>query len=224
MSFSGSRFSFFAAILAVALGIFTTTARADTYQLILVGGGNDNLYGIDRSGDLVVTYLGNCSGPFTSCYQEDTITGTALPPTSSPPALSYDNGTSCTSPLPTFFSGLGACKSNNGHEVFGGEYFNPGLATTLCAGPISGQAESIFCTNGGDLKGIFTGFNPFADWHHGSADGLVLNAAGDFGVLDGLDSEVFLGVDLTPEPNTLLLVGAGCISLFWIARRRVVHS
>jgi hypothetical protein len=56
MSFFGRQLPFFAAILAVTLGIFTTTASADTYALILVGYARTNVYGIDGSGDLVVTY------------------------------------------------------------------------------------------------------------------------------------------------------------------------
>ena len=166
----------------------------------------------------------SCPGP--GCYHEVTPAGVFFAPTALPPSLAYDNGSPCTGALPTFFSGPGACVSNNGHEVFGGWYYNPVLATTLCAGPTSGVAEGIFCGNNGTLIGIFTGFDPFADWFSGSADEIVLNAAGDFGVVDGRDDKAFLGVDLTtptPEPNTLILVGAGCLSLFWVLRRRVVH-
>jgi hypothetical protein len=220
MSSFGRRFPFFTAIIAVALGIFTTTASADTYKLILVGGARTNVYGIDGSGDLVVTYV-SCPGP--GCYQEVTPADTFFPPTALPPSLAYDNGSPCTGGLPAFFSKLGAAICNNGHEVFGGEYYNPVLATTLCAGPISGLAEEVFCGNHGELIGLFTGFDPFADWFSGSGDMIVLNAAGDFGVVDGRDDQVYLAIDQTPEPNTLLLVGAGCLSLFSVLRRRVLH-
>ena len=224
MSSVGRQLPFFAAIIAVALCIFPTPASADTYKLILAGGARDSVYGIDSSGDLVISiFSGDCF-----CYQEVTPAGAFLAPTALPPSLSYDNGSPCSGGLPTYFSKLGAATCNNGHEVFGGEYYNPVLATTLCAGTISGLAETIFCANDGDLIGLFTGFDPFADYlGHMSGDRIVLNAAGDFGVNDGRDEAVYLGVDLTtlatPEPNTFILVGAGCISLFWVLRRRVVH-
>ena len=173
MSSVGRQLPFFAAIIAVALGIFTTTASADTYKLILAGGARDSVYGIDSSGDLVISiFNGGCPGLGTPCYGEVTPADVFLGETPLPPTLSYDNGSPCTGGLPTDFSLLGQATCNNGHEVFGGEYYNPVLYTTLCAGPISGLAENLFCTNHGELLGVFTGFDPFADWIRGSGDRL----------------------------------------------------
>lgn len=225
MFFSGRQLPFFAAILAVAFCIFTPTATADPYKLILAGGSTASVYGIDRYGDLVISIRnGGCSGPNTLCYEEVTPADVFSALTALPPSLPYDNGSPCTGGLPADFSVLGQNICNNGHEVFGGDYYNPALYTTLCAGPISGLGELTFCGNNGDLIGLFTGFDPFADYlGHLSGDEIVLNAAGDFGVDDGIHEQVDLGVDLVPEPNTLILVGAGCLSLFWLLRRRVIH-
>ena len=222
MSFPGRRLPLFAAIVAVVLALVPACASADPYHLVLAGGSNASVYGIDRYGDLVFSILnGGCSGPGTLCYDEISSTGVPLAVTALPPSLPYDNGTPCSGALPTGFSLVGAATCNNGHEVFGGEYYNPALVPTLCVGPTSGALHT-FCVNNGDLIGLFTGFNPFTDYFAISGDRIVLNAAGDFGVNDGLHEQVDLGIDLVPEPNTLALVAAGCLSLFWIARRRLI--
>jgi hypothetical protein len=227
---SCKRLPFFIAAVAVALAIFTHTASADSYHLISLGSDNGkNIYGIDTSGDLVVENLnGDCSGPYTACYFETSPTGAPLGVTALPPSLSYDNGSPCTGAPPAGFYELGAAKCNNGREVFGGEYYNPALYTTLCAGPISGLAETIFCGNDGELLGVFTGFDPFADWIQASGDEIDLNAAGDFGFIDGRDEITYLAIDLTPsttpEPGTVDLVATGGLALFWVLRRRFVHA
>jgi hypothetical protein len=226
---SRKQLQFFSAAVVVAFAIFTHAASADSYQVINLGSddsGRIDIYGIDTSGDLVVDFMGDCSGPYSPCYFETSSTGVPLGETALPPSLSYDNGSSCTGALPAGFIELGGAICNNGREVLGGAYYNPTLYTTLCAGPISGPAETSFCANGGELLGVFTGFDPFADWIHGSGDQIVLNAAGDFGVVDGRDDTIYLAIDLTPtpEPGSVDLVATGGLALFWVVRRRFVHA
>lgn len=209
----------FIATLVLALGAFTTAASADSYNLIYLGPetGGVYLYGIDTSGYLVTgnsilgTYYETSPADVTQVF-------------TTPPSLSYNDGGACTGGVPAGFSVLGEAVCNNGHEVFGGSYDNPALFTTLCSGPISGSAETIFCGNHGYLLGIFTGFDPFNDWIQGSGDQIVLNASGDFGVIDAARDSIYLAIDLTPEPSSVVLAATGCIVLLWVGRRRLLRA
>jgi hypothetical protein len=90
----------------------------------------------------------------------------------------------------------GVC--NNGHEIYGGIY--------------------------GNILGVWTGPDPIADLllNPGSFDGGFINANGDAVFIDGFDDTLISAVDLstiTPEPDSLLLVGTGGLALLGVLRR-----
>jgi hypothetical protein len=196
--------SFAAAILTIAASLFTAppNANADTYQIFNLGGANPrNIFGIDTAGTVVVSDVlcpvGNTSPCYQTFFDGVATSGFLL----APPSLTYDNGSPCTPTVPAgtaVFNG----ECNNGREVFGA-LFNSPL-----------------------VQGVFIGPDPVADFFHsGSADKIVLNAAGDFAWTDGLDEELFEAVDLTtdstvPEPNSMLLLGTGVLAAAGVVRRR----
>ena len=221
---------FAAAIVIVALlSAAAIPAFADSYQLRVVGDGNgENIYGIDSSGDVVIDVApGICQGlgfGYGSCYQTYSRAGIASVVSANPPNLAYDNGGTCTGTLPADFFVLNASACNNGREVFGGEYENTVLASTLCTTAVSG-AEAEFCANNGLLIGIFTGFDPFADFIGGlSGDKIDLNQSGDFAVISGRTEFIYQAIDLTavPEPDNVVLVGTGGLLLLGFARRKLL--
>jgi hypothetical protein len=96
-------------------------------------------------------------------------------------------------------------------------------------------ASKSVCNNG--RTGFGSRFNPNSDEDGvytgpgssltlvdpaGTTDAAFLNSSGDFAWTDGLREENFEAIDLTtPEPNSLLLVGTGCLSMFCLLRRKL---
>jgi hypothetical protein len=187
----------FAAILPLAVTPFLVPVRlhADTYKIINLGTDNEHsIVDIDTSGDLIIF------NEFTLDYETYT-NGVLVNTTSTLPSLTYDNGTPCS--VPSGFALATGSKSvcNNGRTGFGSR-FNPNLDE---AGVYTGPVSSL------------TLVDP-----DGSADTAVLNASGDFAWSDGVFEDNFEAIDLTtPEPNSLLLVGTGCLSLFCVLPRKL---
>lgn len=130
--------------------------------------------------------------------------GVVVNTTSTLPSLIYDNGTPCSSSIPSGFAGVpgGKVVCNNGRIGFASRT-NPNL----------------------DPDGVYTGTisSPTLVRSVGTVDLAVLNGSGDFAWSDGLDEENFEAIDLTvPEPGSLLLVGTGFLSLFSVLRRKTV--
>jgi len=202
----------FVAIVLVAAGVFaasTKPACADTFQVLDLGTDNGHtLVGIDDSGRVVIEAL-NLNPPFTPIYQT-WVNGVDVSNSSSPPSLSYDNGTPCvpTVSAPVILDPVSTPpKCNGGHEVYLGLFGSP------FPGIFTGPNLSDFLTLP-NLSGFV------------SLDHLDLNAFGDAVLDDGADDEIFEAVDLTtasvPEPGTVFLLGTGVLVLMGPIRRWMV--
>jgi hypothetical protein len=186
----------FAAIfpLAAALSLVPAQVYADTYKIVNLGTDNgSNIVGIDNLGEVVIHNL-------ILVDFETFSDGVLVNTTSTLPSLTYDNGTPCS--VPSGFAQSGKSVCNNGRTGFG-SFSNPN----------------------GDPAGVYTG--PLSsptrvDSFGASADAAFLNSYGDFAWSDGQLEDNFEAIDLTtPEPNSLLLVGTGCLSLFFVLRRKL---
>ena len=186
-----------AAILPLAAALILVPARvhADTYKIVDLGDDNGrSIVGIDTLGQVVIF------NGFTSDYLTY-ANGVLVNTTSTLPSLTYDDGAPCS----------------------------------ILAGFVAAQASETVCNNGrigfasrfntnSDPDGVYTGplssltlVQPF-----GTDDFAVLNSSGDFAWSNGILEDNFEAIDLTtPEPNSLLLVGTGCLSLFAILRRKL---
>jgi hypothetical protein len=182
--------------LAAALFLVPAQLHADTYKIYDLGGtpGGEVIVGIDNLGEVVI-------------HDEllfDYLTysnGVLVNTTSTLPSLTYDNGTPCSVPSGFALDLPSQSVCNNGRTGFGSRS-NPNL----------------------DESGVYTG--PVSSLTlvdpNGTTDEAFLNSSGDFAWEDGRLEENFEAIDLTtPEPNSLLLVGTGCLSLFCVLRRKL---
>ena len=181
---------------------FNTQAFADTYQIFNIGATFvGTIYGIDDSGTAVIAKF-TCSPP-SSCY-EVFVDGVLSYQIATPPALNYDNGTSCATPAG--LNSLGETVCNNGLVVFGSRYNSNGDPDGLYEGPYSDPQ--------------FIESSPSAN-----ADFINLNSVGDFTFSDGLTENNYVALDLTrrqtPEPTSFVLLGTGVLGLIGVARRNV---
>jgi hypothetical protein len=187
-----------AAILPLAAALFLVPAQlhADTYTIVDLGTSQDRLIvGIDTSGEVVIF------NQITFDYLTY-ASGVLVNTTSTLPSLTYDDGTPCSQPAGFSAPSGGEIICNNGRIGFGSQFNTNGDPDGVYTGPISS----------------LTLVDPF-----GTADfSAVLNSSGDFAWTDGFRDENFEAIDLTtPEPGSLLLVGTGCVSLFWVLRRKL---
>jgi hypothetical protein len=185
----------FAAILPLAATPFLVPARvhADTYKIVDLGDDNNRtIVGIDTLGQVVIF------NGFTLNYLTYS-NGVLVNTTSTLPSLTYDDGTFCGVPSGFAVDSVSVC--NNGRTGFGSQA-NPN----------------------GDPGGVYTG--PVSSLTlvepAGSNVSAFLNSSGDFAWSNGFIEENFEAIDLTtPEPNSLLLVGTGFISMFCLLRRKL---
>jgi hypothetical protein len=185
----------FAAILPLAATPFLVPARvhADTYKIIDLGSDNNRtIDGIDNLGQVVIF------DGFTLNYLTYS-NGVLVNTTSTLPSLTYDDGTLCSVPSGFAVDSVSVC--NNGRTGFGSRANPNADPDGVYTGPISS----------------LTLVEPF-----GTNVAAFLNSSGDFAWSDPFIEENFEAIDLTtPEPNSLLLVGTGFISMFCLLRRKL---
>jgi hypothetical protein len=202
---SSSFRSCFAATALIVLALIAThQTKADTYQITVIDHTqNENFFGIDDNGDFVVNDSNNsfkCGGMVGDPCFEVFLVGQSPFFSTTAPLLNFDNGASCAVVLDASFApqptAPGIC--NNGHEIFGAF---TGVVLGVFAGP--------------DVSDLILG--------GGSFDGGHINANGDAVFIDGLADELIFAQDLTtaatPEPNSLILFGTGCLSILGALRR-----
>ena len=186
-----------AAILPLTATLFLVPAQlhADIYKLVDLGDDNGrSIVGIDTSGQVVI------ANGILFEYQTYS-NGVLVNTTSTLPSLTYDDGTPCSVPSGFALAQSSESVCNNGRTGFGSRSNPNGDTSGIYTGPVS--SLSFFDSSG-------------------STDGAFLNASGDFAWSDGVHEENFEAIDLsTPEPASLFLVGTGCLSLFFLLRKKL---
>jgi hypothetical protein len=196
-------FSLIAIFIQTSL-LIPSPALADTYKVFTLDSDEARfVYGIDASGDVVLTVdadsQGNC-GDVVNCYETFIGGALAFRANAPPPAFTIDDGTPCNPALPPGFTLLHAV-CNNGREVFSARA--PGqVSADLYTGPLT----DLFPAQG---EGVF----------------LYMNSEGDI-LWNDPRSELWLeAFDLTsqvPEPATLTLLATGAFAAVEAMRRRAL--
>ena len=132
-------------VLSVLMAMFPTTAFADSYRILNLGGADSNsVYGIDATGDVVIGGATDC-GDLFYCYKtyqlgaESSVSATA-------PILNYDDGTACK---PTIYAERGAC--NGDYEVFGADHQVFAGVNAVAAYLYSGTVDAVAINSAGDF-------------------------------------------------------------------------
>jgi hypothetical protein len=215
-----------AAIVALITFLFAAAALpafADTYELTTVAYSRTaSFYGIDASGDYTVNLtstMGHSSNPTcgtiqhaSSCFATYYVGQSAPVYSTTPPSLTWDNGSACSPTLSNGTDGQnGVC--NNGHELF------------------SASGNNSF-------PGVFTGSDPSTDYlTAGTISGALMNSSGDAVFVDNITGTLLCVLNIpaldsitlnssdpsnapVPEPGSLCLFGTGCLTLVGAARRK----
>jgi hypothetical protein len=201
-----------ASVAMTTLAIFFLIAARPAPADVILMSQSDSFLGIDAKGDFVVTFgnpFANPCGGDGSCFATYYVGQSSPVLSTSPPALTYDNGSPCTPIVPRGMVVSNAV-CNSGHEIYGGEYFPPVPNPNL--------------PNDGEIRGIWFGPNLMTDYlGPESFDGGFINSRGDAVFIDGLDNTLDAVFGLppvpTPEPGSLILFGTGCLALLGRLRR-----
>jgi hypothetical protein len=205
---SSFRTGFIVCSLIVLTLVAVRPAKADQYSISVVQITQDTSFsGLDDQGHAVINEDDNsylCGEIFGGTCFEIYEPGQSPVFSVNAPALIYDNGTPCTIALDASFApqetAHGIC--NNGHEVF-------------AAVPSSGFLERAY--DGPDRSDEIPGTLLDAPE--------LLDANGDFAYIEAADNRIIYAQDLTtiatPEPDSIVLLGTGCLTLVGTLRRNL---
>ncbi len=188
-------------LLLVALGIFCSTAKADTYKFVDLASSSGSISnrGITDDGTAMISsstlgYRTYSPGAGLSNWSQTA------------PNLTFDNGSACKAANPGVFEFISDVTCNNGHLAFFG-------MTATSRGIYSGfdlvkdliynqNAGNININAQGDL--LFTAYLAQGDTNIAAYD---QNSVRAFGV--------------TPEPSSIVLLGTGLLSFGGLVGRRL---
>ena len=185
-------------MLVAVAAMFGGRAKADTFTLTFLDSDQARFfYGMDDSGHVVINVSAYC---VRDCYEVFT-NGVRVPGTvSSPPVLSYDNGTPCSPAVPA--------------------------GTNLLHGVCNGSLDAFTgYLPGGHFPGVYFGPPSSLTTVSGFGEGFVfMNSLGDIVYDDHFSESWMLATrvpDPVPEPSSFVLLGTGVLAAVGVVRRRL---